>query len=121
MRTLLIVLLCAVCVAAQRFTQQDPTIYLEAQRFTPQDPTIYVKTLTGLTITLGVDLDETIGEIKYYQIASNSQIMDVYGPYIDDPEVNFELIYAGRTLQNSWTIGQYNIPDGATIYLVFRP
>lgn len=70
---------------------------------------IFVKTLTGKTITLDVELNDTIQSIK-------SQIQ-----YKEGIPVNQQcLIFAGKKLEDKYGLYNYNIQRHSTLHLVIR-
>lgn len=70
---------------------------------------VFFKTLTGKTLTLELNKEDTVEHVK-------AMIQDKEGV----PPDQQRLVFAGKQLENGHAIGDYDIKPESTVHLVLR-
>ena len=85
--------------------------YLSTSRLDPRSRLVplYVKTFTGKTITLEVELTNNVDNVKFVIFEKEGII-----------PLRQRLIYEGTQLDDSKTLSDYGVPSGGTVHLVPR-
>ena len=89
--------------------QRDATLNLALCMSGGSRMEIYIKTASGNTITVQIEATNTVAELK-------EKIYEQHGI----PPDRQMLIFAGKELEDSRTLAQYNIQRATTLHLVFR-
>jgi hypothetical protein len=75
------------------------------------DIQIFLKTLTGRTITININKDATINDLKYAYFVKDNKL---------ERWQNVTLCFAGTTLQNDKTLSFYKIQSDCTIHAILN-
>ena len=70
---------------------------------------LLVKTVSGRTLALEVQPSETVEDVK--MMLQEKENIDYY---------NQRMVFAGKELEDSQTIGDYNIAEDATVEVLFK-